>query len=404
MAPKQRIRTAGKYSLLPLFRGDEGLSQYCTTLDPPPAREQRVDTLAPMERQLLPRVLLALLAVLSLYAAIVSLHTNGSGGHRPKAFGAPSFGFAGYNDLSNVTQISARWRVPFLASTRQIGAASTWIAAESGRGAFIQLGTTENVVDLTKTLRVFWSDPVVHFEPQTLATVKAGDLISYSMTKSSAGWTLRFRDRTSSQSGHVTIHYGATTSFNDGEWIQEDPTTGDFDVHLPYPKMSLVTFSHLRLNEQVPQLNFKYATVLSSSNGVYLIPTSVRHNRFTFHHAKGATLQYLQDALPLATALYPFDNDAQDNVTPSRFIVQDLESNIRVFASDLKTQRWPKATRPDIAGFVTYLNGLDNLVHTWPVASAVPAPQYYAELLSLGKSVNHFSVDLAAQLGIPPPE
>jgi hypothetical protein len=135
-----------------------------------------------MDRQLLPRVLLAVLTALSLYAAIVSLHTNGSGGpsHRPKAFGAPSYGFAGYTELANVNQISAHWRVPFivLGPNPVVGGASTWIAAQSVDGHFIQLGAAENVVGYAHTFNVFWSDPVVHFHPQSLGVVAPGNMIA----------------------------------------------------------------------------------------------------------------------------------------------------------------------------------------------------------------------------------
>jgi hypothetical protein len=360
-----------------------------------------VGTLAPMDRHLLPRVMLALLTVLSLCAVVISLHTNGSG-HRPKAYGAPSYGFAGYSDLATVNQISARWRVPFIASQPYFAAASTWIAAQSNDQHFIQLGTTENVTGFSRSFNVFWSDPVVHFEPQSLGVVAPGNLVTFSMVKIGTGWKLRFDDRTTSKSNQVTIHYGRTTTFNEGEWIQEDPTTPDVNVHYPYPHMSLVTFSRLQLDQQAPQLSFQYAQVMSSSNGVFLIPSKVRHNQFTFHRAKGATRQYLQDALLLSTAIFPFDNDAQDNVSPSSSTVDGLLSALRTNISELKTQPWPKATRSDIAGIVTNLTRLRRLVRQWPVAPATLAPQYYNELRGIDTSDETFVLDIHARLGIPP--
>ena len=213
----------------------------------------------------------------------------------PKAFGSPSFGFAGYTHSPRTK--SARGGGYRSSRRLDFGAASTWVAAESSDGHFIQLGTTENVTGRTQSFNVFWSDPVVHFEPQSIGVVAAGDVISYSMTKTSSGWVLRFRDRTTSQSRRVTVPYGQTTSFDEGQWIQEDPTFSNFSEHLPYPQMSLVTFSHLKLNGRIPTLRFTYAQAMSTSNGVSLIPSKVRHNSFTFHHAKGDALQYLRDAL-----------------------------------------------------------------------------------------------------------
>ncbi len=346
-------------------------------------------------------MLLAWLGVLSLLAVVVSLHTNGSG-QRQKAFGAPSYGFAGYTAVTTVNQISARWRVPFITSTPIFGAASTWIAAQSNDGHFIQLGTTENVVGLDRTFNVFWSDPVVHFEPQSLGLVAAGNLISYSMTKTGDGWSLRFDDRTTSKSRHVVIRYGQTTTFNEGEWIQEDPTFANFSAHLDYPDMSLVTISRLELNRQRPHLSYQYAQAMSSSNGVFLIPSKVHRNSFTFHHAKGAALQYLRDVLPLNTAMYPFSFDAQDNVAPSRLTVHELLNSIHVFIATVKAQRWPKATRPDVSGIVTNLEGLKSLIARWPVAPSKVGPQLFGELQNSRAAGEQYVLDIHSRLGLPP--
>lgn len=352
-----------------------------------------------MDRRLLPRALLAALAFLSVVAVLTSLHGNG---HRPRAFGAPSYGFAGYTQPATVSQISARWRVPFFAPNAYFGAASTWVAAESSDGHFIQLGTTENVTGRTQSFNVFWSDPVVHFEPQSIGVVAAGNMISYSMTKTSSGWVLRFRDRTTSQSRRVSVRYGQTTSFNEGQWIQEDPTFSNFSEHLPYPPMSLVTFSHLKLNGRIPTLRFTYAQAMSTSNGVFLIPSKVRHNSFTFHHAKGDALQYLRDALPFNTAMYPFSQDVQDNVAPTAFTVQDVKNNIGQFIGNLASQHWPKGTRTDIAGIIANVRQLRTLVAHWPVAPASVGAELYGEFQDSRAAGDPYILDLHARLGIPP--
>jgi hypothetical protein len=360
-----------------------------------------------MERHLIPRVLVALLAVLSLFAAKVSLdshHARASAHGRPKAFGSPSFGFAGYTDYVTTTQVSAQWRVPRIAANSNQGNASTWIAAESPDGHFIQIGTTEDFQGPTDLYNVFWSDPVVHFSPQYLGHVEAGNVISYSMTKSSTGWVLQFNDRTTSTHKAVTIHYGATTSFNLGQWIQEDPTLGSFDVHLPYPTMSFTTFTQLQIDRRVPHLHFDDAQAMSSPNGVTLIPSTVRSNQFTFHHASGAAQQYLQDDVSLATAEYPFDNDAQDNVTPTSLVEQVLQNALSNFVSNLRAQSWPKGTHSDIAGIVANKLRLEKLVQQWPVAPSKLPSQYYTKLSGLSDDLGLYTYDLHARLGLPPPD
>jgi hypothetical protein len=360
-----------------------------------------------MERNQIPRMLVVVLAVLSLFAIKVSLdshHTRASTHPRPKAFGAPSFGFAGYTDYVTTSQISAQWRVPRIAANSNQGNASTWIAVESPDGHFLQIGTTEDFEGPTDEYNVFWSDPVVHFSPQYLGHVGAGNVISYSMTKSGTGWVLKFSDQTTSKHKSVTVHYGATTSFNLGQWIQEDPTLGSFNVHLPYPNMSLTTFTHLRINRGVPHLYFNDAGALTSPNGVTLIPSKVRNNQFTFHHAGGAAQQYLQDEVSLATAEYPFDNDAQDNVTPTSLVEQVLQNALTNFVSNLRAQSWPKGTHSDIAGIVANKQRLEKLVHQWPVAPSKLPPQYYNRLSGLNDDLGRFTYDLHARLGLPPPD
>jgi hypothetical protein len=360
-----------------------------------------------MECHRIPRTLVALLAVLSLFAIKVSLdshHARASGHPRPKAFGAPSFGFAGYSDYVTTSQISARWRVTRIAANSNQGNASTWIAAESPDGHFIQIGTTEDFQGPTDVYNVFWSDPVVHFAPQYLGSVGAGDVISYSMTKSSTGWVLQFNDRTTAKHKAVTIHYGAATSFNLGQWIQEDPTLSSFDVHLPYPHMSLTTFTQLQINRGVPHLHFDDSQAMSSPNGVTLIPSKVRNDQFTFRHARGAAQQYLQDDVSLVTAEYPFDNDAQDNVTPTSLVEQVLQNALSNFVANLRAQSWPKATHSDIAGIVANKVRLEKLVQLWPVAPAKLPTQFYDKLSRLNDDLGLYTYDLHARLGLPPPD
>jgi hypothetical protein len=153
----------------------------------------------------------------------------------------------------------------------------------------------------------------------------------------------------------------------------------------------------------VPQLSYQYAQVMSTSNGIYLIPSKVKDDHFTFHRAKGATRQYLRDALPLNVALYPFDRDAQDNVTPSHTIKIELAIAISQFVTELKIQRWPTATRADIAGIESTMKSFQKLVERWPVAPAALPAQDYGELQSAGASNRVYVLDLHARLGLPPP-
>jgi hypothetical protein len=129
----------------------------------------------------------------------------------------------------------------------------------------------------------------------------------------------------------------------------------------------------------------------------------VHDNQFTFHHATGAAQQYLQDYLSLAAALYPFGIDAQDNVTPTYLVDQELLSALQAFVTNVQSQHWPEGTHADIAGIVAIRKRFEKLVEQWPVAPAKLPSQEYNKLTSLTDDLGDFTYDFYARLGLPPP-
>ena len=138
--------------------------------------------------------------------------------------------------------------------------------------------------------------------------------------------------------------------YNQGEWLQEDPadalvTSSD----VPYADTSTITFQRLRVNEDVPRLEFSDAQALSTTRGIDLAPTHVHDDAFSLAPAKGAALQYLVDAERLDSALYPVSVLLVEQPPGGRVVARSTVRTWSVacgrFAGDLQAQYWPSTDR-----------------------------------------------------------
>ncbi len=277
-----------------------------------------------MYRRALPHLHLGLLTTLAVAAAVLSVASNHSptqnSSKRPtlKFVGAPSYGFGGYFARSQVSEVGAQWRVPAIAKNSATGAASTWIGAQVGLKHFIQLGTTENKLFGEPLYNVFWSDVTVGFHPQNLVDVAAGDLMTFKMVQVTNGWRLSYDDVTTHSSNSVVIHYAKNVTFENPQWFQEDPVAPDFHDHEPYPSIGVTTFSDLTVNNRAPKLAADERQVLSTSSDVFLIPTLVRNDSFTYSHPSGYARQYLVDVLDANATMDPFQQALYSGLGPAR--------------------------------------------------------------------------------------
>ena len=283
------------------------------------------------------------------------------------AYGPPT-GFGGYTWSGTVHQVSAQWRVPAVTQTNAVGFSATWIGAEAGLGhdPFIQLGAEEvQTTDATglATFRkpyylIFWSDETVGFQAQPIVQLsRPGDLIAFDMTQNSRGWKLDVHNLTVGWSRSRQVNYRANQPFTTAEWLQEDPATGVRTTSdAPYASTTTVAFSNLRVNHRPPRLNWDDAHVLSTTSGVYLVPTHESGDAFSLLPASGFAHQYLADDLtyedgaqPLTLAILESGQGSSSARTgPARQFV-DAVAQLKGL---LTSQSWPRSDKHRV-GLVT---------------------------------------------------
>jgi hypothetical protein len=193
--------------------------------------------------------------------------------------------FAGYLWSGRVSSIDASWRVPRILSGSPAGGAATWIGAQrtDGPGPFIQIGTNENratvALETSNYYYAFWSDPKVHFAPQSLGRVDPGDYVSASMVLAAGAWHLHLTDHTRHFSYAYSTSQEASSQFGVAEWLEEDPTSSDTNKVIPYPRLTTVSFQQLVVNGAPPQAGDLYPQWLSLP-GMNLAPSAVLGDQF----------------------------------------------------------------------------------------------------------------------------
>lgn len=189
--------------------------------------------------------------------------------------------FVGYRWSGVPISLSAEWRVPSILQSSE-GDASTWIGLQSSSGTFIQIGTTEDAfLGVHSVYAGFWSDDRVHFHPQRTfsSTVRPGDLMSASISDSERGWRMQIIDTRDHSSFIKTIPI-VKADFDEAEWFQEDPTNESTDSPLPYPRLSQIRLTKLKLNGRVPTMGLGNQEWMSVP-GQDFAPTSFRHGGYT---------------------------------------------------------------------------------------------------------------------------
>jgi hypothetical protein len=373
--------------------------------------EKSATTMTNTPRHSMPYLTLAIVGILLLAAIFISLGvfvhlpvakstTPPNRSHNP--YGAPGYGFGGYLIHTPTTEVGAQWRVPVLSSHSKDGDASTWIAVQNVDGQFIQIGTTENVLAGIAMYAIFWSDVTEHFHPQQLIEVNANDLIKFKMVQKRDGWRLSFDDVTTNDFESVPVAYARGADFDAPQWFQEDPTIGGLSSHAAYPTISPTTFRDLTVNGAMPSVPEYDAQVLSTQNGVHLVPTTFKHDSFGFANAAGAARQYLGDVFAYNAAIYPFQVDLFYNRAVSAHDLDHIRSTLVTLEQDLQTQSWPKnlesAVKGDAKLVADYENEFDNL----PSAPVRVSTQTLAHYQAADARDSHYADTLRHELGLPP--
>jgi hypothetical protein len=221
--------------------------------------------------------------------------------------------------------------------------------------AFLQVGITEDSFPSgpPPIYEAFWSDTARHFHPQPIRTVSAGDAIASSMSQTSTAWVLRIHDVTEKWSRTLRIHYQVKSHFNNGEWFQEDPTESlPAAQDEPYPVTTLVQFTDVRVDDLIPTLLYSQARVLSSDEGIYLVPTRFRDDGFAVPPAQGAARQYLADVLPYDQVVDSIRATDSLSDASRQAEITKLDIAQRAVDAEIVQQRWPASADADVIQFV----------------------------------------------------
>lgn len=328
----------------------------------------------------------------------------------------PETGFGGYHERVEVREISARWRVPTIAPTSSPGFAATWVGAQSDRGGFpfIQLGVNEEALSagaghgVALSYQGFWSDTTVGFHPVRILALDPGDLVSASMAQDTAGWRLVLDDRTTGKSAARQVNYGPGASYQEAEWVQEDPTDGRVVAQdLPYPTMGDVRFSDLTVDGAQPELDLADGQTLTTSGATtILVPSAVTHDGFTLRPPTGAATDYLEAAASLDAAISRFSAELADwrstgrpqRSAEERALAQAYETN----AAKLLSQTWPSTAGPLMDHLAGQMQVIVRDLRRWAAAGLPEHGEAYRALLQ-AERIGVLADEARARLGLPPP-
>jgi hypothetical protein len=266
-------------------------------------------------------------------------------------------GFAGYTSVAKVREIAATWTVPTIDPRSAPGYASTWVGAADSNRNFIQIGTLENMVGEPDAglpiYRAFWSDAAVEYHPQDLGFVEAGDVVHAEMVQHADGWELRITDTTHALRHDWNSHYGGDSTFTLPQWYQEDPSVSSAARDLPYPTMSSVALSDLKLNDHAPALLDADAHTIVSPNGVVLVPTRIADNSFRVVRANPMQAQYLLDVgPPNAASNVIVDALRLGHSANVRADTDDFIAKVETLDTNLAAQTWPFGIRAGLGALI----------------------------------------------------
>jgi hypothetical protein len=200
----------------------------------------------------------------------------------------------------------------------------------------------------------WWSDTAAHFRPIPLFWVSAGDRVAVSLSAGHGRWTVSISDGRTRTGTRFSTTQETHAHFNLAEWLQEDPTDRRTDRQLPYPELSTVTFSRLRVNSGVA-LQTDLLSRWMSENGQILGPSPRVEDSFVLvlQEPTAAGSQYQAVADQVNVALTKFSTESQRwtaKSAPASIAGQrsTLASALQTFIASLVTDRWPSAAHTTI--------------------------------------------------------
>jgi len=294
-------------------------------------------------------------------AAVVFLALVAAGCGAQQSPAIPLFGpFAGYSWHGSVREVSAVMVVPQIKGCPDHGAAGTWIGAEghinpdTQVAPFFQVGVNEECTTPQNNYYAFWSSTAERFRPLWLLSVDPGDVVQLSMHANGDHWVMSARDETSNAQQAKAVNVAGQSPLDLASWHQEDVTDKDTSDPLPYPRLGVVRFSALRINNRPPRAK-ALTTIWMSTAHAILGPSRLISDAFSIGTIKpsAAALHYQRQAVREDFAAYLFYTrlEAWTASSPSGAIKAGALSFARAMQESITSLRlyhWSANVRPAI--------------------------------------------------------
>ncbi len=278
--------------------------------------------------------------------------------------------FAGYTWHGTVRQISALMVVPQLGDCPEHGFAGTWIGAEghinpsTQAAPFFQIGVNEACTTPDDTYYAFWSSTAERFHPQWMLGVEPGDTIRLTMQREGDRWLMSARDQTTGLRQSEAVNLAPQTPLGTATWHQEDVTDESTSNAFPYPRLGVVRFSALRVNDRPPRATALTTIWMSTDHAIYG-PTPLAADAFSIRalHPSAEDLRYQRIVLREDLATYLFDARlaSWSSVTPPAKIraeALDFARDLRRNITSLGSYRWSSSVRVPIAHLIAAVGNL----------------------------------------------
>jgi Peptidase A4 family len=278
--------------------------------------------------------------------------------------------FAGYTWHGKVRQISAAMVVPQLGDCPEHGFAGTWIGAEghinprTQVAPFFQVGVNEECTTPDDTYYAFWSSTAEQFHPQWMLDVEPGDTVRLTMRREGGRWLMSARDQTTGIRQSEAVSLAPQTPLGSATWHQEDVTDGSTSSAFPYPRLRVVRFSALRVNNRPPRAAALTTIWMSTDHAIYG-PTPLAADAFSIRqlHPSAEDLRYQRIVLREDLADYLFDARlaSWSPATPRGTIraqALDFARDLRRNITSLGSYGWSASVRVPIAHLIAAVGNL----------------------------------------------
>lgn len=191
---------------------------------------------------------------------IMFVHPGGAHAELRGTTNSASFNWSGYADTSTkngaFTRVSGTWKTPGVSCSREDRLTSEWVGLDGYNSSTVeQVGTLDWCYQHTATYFT-WYEMFPAGMVEVGTSLKPGDKITASVTRSNTTYTLQLTDSTHTRNSFTKIKTCATTTCvdNSAEWVAERPA---FSIGIA----PLANYGTWTLSSGKVTVNGKHATI-----------------------------------------------------------------------------------------------------------------------------------------------